>query len=83
MVVVELWNRSGTQRIDIAVFGMACSHCRDTVATVVGDLDGVRSVDVDREQGRAEVAADATVSTDDVIEAVRAVGYEARGASAT
>lgn len=83
MDAIAWWNRSKTEPIELAVFGMACVHCRDTVETVLRDLEGVRSVDVSLEKPGARVLADPAVSVHDLVQAIQAVGYEARPSPGT
>lgn len=65
----------------LTVTGMTCGHCKAKVAKALSQVAGVYAVDVDLVHGTAEVdAAPATVA-DQLIAAVRAVGYEAKVAS--
>lgn len=58
------------------VKGMTCGHCVSSVTEEVGQISGVRSVDVDLPTGRVTVTSDAPVSEDDVRAAVTEAGYE-------
>ncbi|QLK24466.1 heavy-metal-associated domain-containing protein [Natrinema zhouii] len=59
----------------ITVEGMSCEHCEQTVEDALEGVQGVNSVDVDREAERATVEGDA--ETADLVEAVDEAGYEA------
>lgn len=72
------WDGEPSETIDLQVFGMACSHCRDTVETVLEDHAAVRSADVDLEDGTAEVEGEPGLAADELAERLRGVGYEAR-----
>jgi copper ion binding protein len=58
------------------VAGMTCQHCVASVTEEVGELDGVRSVDVDLGSGRLQVTGQ-DVSVDQVQAAVAEAGYSA------
>ncbi|WP_408956721.1 heavy-metal-associated domain-containing protein [Natrinema sp. 74] len=59
----------------ITVEGMSCEHCEQTVEEALEDVDGVNSVDVDRDAEQATVEGDA--ETPALVEAVDEAGYEA------
>jgi len=61
------------------VTGMTCSHCVSSVTEEVGELPGVRDVQVDLDSGRVTVTADAPVGVDDVRAAVEEAGYSLAG----
>jgi copper chaperone len=58
------------------VAGMTCQHCVASVTEEVGELDGVRSVDVDLDSGRLQVTGQ-DVSVEQVQAAVAEAGYSA------
>jgi copper ion binding protein len=58
------------------VTGMTCQHCVASVTEEVGELDGVRSVDVDLDSGRLQVTGQ-DVSVEQVRAAVAEAGYSA------
>ncbi|MFC7884936.1 heavy-metal-associated domain-containing protein [Streptomyces sp. NPDC057376] len=62
-----------------AVAGMSCGHCKATLTRVIGELDGVTSVDVQVGSGRVTVTA--TTEPDDaaIAEVVDEAGYELTG----
>ncbi len=61
------------------VTGMTCGHCVSSVTEEVGELPGVRSVQVDLASGRVTVTADAPVGADEVRAAVEEAGYSLAG----
>lgn len=56
-----------------AVEGMTCGHCRLSVIEEIAEIDGVESVEVDLETGRADVAG--SFSDEQVEAAVEEAGY--------
>ncbi|PPS68488.1 MULTISPECIES: heavy-metal-associated domain-containing protein [Streptomyces] len=62
-----------------AVSGMSCGHCKATLTEVIGELDGVRGVEVDLDTGHVTVTS--TVEPDDaaIAEVVDEAGYELTG----
>jgi copper chaperone len=59
-----------------AVQGMTCEHCATSVREEVGEVAGVRTVDVDVASGRVVVASDFDLSVDDVAGAVEVAGFQ-------
>ncbi len=59
----------------ITVEGMSCEHCEQTVEDALEGVDGVESVDVDRESERATVEGDADPQA--LVSAVDEAGYDA------
>lgn len=57
------------------VTGMTCDHCVRAVTTELVLLPGVRSVDVDLEEGAVTVTSDGPLDRDEVREAVDEAGY--------
>ncbi|HKN56192.1 MAG TPA: heavy-metal-associated domain-containing protein [Amycolatopsis sp.] len=57
------------------VEGMTCAHCAGSVREEVGELAGVRSVDVDVASGRVTVVSEGPLAADAVAEAVTEAGY--------
>jgi copper chaperone len=58
------------------VQGMTCGHCVSSVTEEVGQIDGVRTVDVDLASGKVTVVSDEPVTEDAVRAAVTEAGYE-------
>ncbi len=61
------------------VTGMTCDHCVRAVTTELVLLAGVRSVDVDLEQGAVTVTSDGPLDLDQVREAIDEAGYALEG----
>ncbi|WP_254762520.1 CopZ family metallochaperone [Natrinema marinum] len=59
----------------ITVEGMSCEHCEQTVEEALEGVDGVETVNVDRDAERATVEGDAETTA--LVEAVDEAGYEA------
>ena len=57
------------------VEGMTCAHCVGAVREEVGELTGVREVDVDLESGRVKVTSEAPLAAEAVEAAVTEAGY--------
>jgi len=58
------------------VTGMTCGHCVNSVKEEVGQVAGVREVDVDLATGRVTVTSDAPLDVAQVRAAVEEAGYE-------
>ena len=58
------------------VTGMTCGHCVASVKEEVGELSGVRAVDVDLASGRVLVTSDGALAPEQVEGAVRVAGYQ-------
>ncbi len=64
--------------VELAVSGMHCPSCVALIEEVLSERDGVRSVSVDLDTGRAAVRFDpAVVGVDDLQAVVTATGYPA------
>ena len=64
--------------IQLKVSGMTCGHCRGKVETALQQVEGVYSVFVDLDEGRAEIDFDAAAVTPEaLVGAVKSAGYEA------
>ncbi|UHQ99252.1 heavy-metal-associated domain-containing protein (plasmid) [Natrinema zhouii] len=59
----------------IAVKGMTCEHCEQTVEEALEDIEGVTSATADRDAESAAVEGSADV--DKVVNAVNDAGYDA------
>ena len=59
-----------------AVSGMTCEHCAASVREEVGEVPGVRTVEVDLGRGSVRVSSDGMVDVDQVAAAVHTAGYE-------
>lgn len=58
------------------VKGMTCQHCVASVTEEVGEIAGVRNVEVDLETGRVTVASDEPIPAERIAAAVTEAGYE-------
>ena len=63
--------------VELKIKGMTCSHCAQTVERALSECEGVRSVRVELESGRALVDGYG-VNPEELCRAVEAVGYEAQ-----
>lgn len=59
-----------------AVTGMTCAHCVASVSEEVGEVQGVRAVEVDLASGRLTVTGDG-FGDEAIAAAVEEAGYEA------
>ncbi|MBX7455483.1 heavy-metal-associated domain-containing protein [Mycolicibacterium sp. 3033] len=59
------------------VIGMTCGHCERSVREEVGDVPGIRSVDVDAQSGTLVVSSDESVDDALIVKAVGEAGYSA------
>lgn len=59
-----------------AVTGMTCGHCATSVREELGELPGVRAVDVDVPTGRVVVTSESALVLEHVESAVRGAGYQ-------
>ncbi|WIX83131.1 heavy-metal-associated domain-containing protein [Amycolatopsis carbonis] len=57
------------------VEGMTCAHCVGAVREEVGELAGVREVDVDLASGAVKVVSEQPLTVDAVSAAVTEAGY--------
>ena len=64
-------NEAGTR--SYSVEGMTCGHCRLSVIEEISEIDGVESVEVDLEAGRADVVG--SFADEQIREAVADAGY--------
>ncbi|MEU1314865.1 heavy-metal-associated domain-containing protein [Streptomyces tibetensis] len=61
------------------VSGMSCGHCKATLTEVIGELDGVRGVEVDLDTGHVTVTSAAEPDDAAIAEVVGEAGYELTG----
>ena len=62
--------------IKLKVDGMSCEHCKAAVEKAIQDVLGVEGVEVSLDEGFVVVRGAADV--DDLVEAVKEAGYEAK-----
>ncbi|MGC9520786.1 MAG: heavy metal translocating P-type ATPase [Anaerolineae bacterium] len=67
---------SKRQYLDLPVQGMTCASCVNHVQNALGHVDGVTDVNVNLATERASLWFDPTVTTADLVKAVRETGYE-------
>jgi len=70
---------SDTKSIELAVLGMNCNGCANSVKNALSDVKGVRDAKVSFDNGTAEITLDgnADVPVETLIEAVKDAGYDA------
>lgn len=67
------------ENITLNVGGMSCGHCVKAVEGSVGDLDGVKEVNVNLEAGEVAVAYEpGKVSVEQIKEAIDEQGYDVK-----
>ncbi|MCE3554029.1 cation transporter [Pseudonocardia sp. RS11V-5] len=62
-------------RTTVTVVGMTCGHCTTSVQEEVGEVAGVRSVDVDLASGAVTITADREIGREEIEAAVVEAGY--------
>ncbi len=72
----EALESEASQRVELTIIGMRCSHCASAVDDALRDCRGVASVQVDLAAGRAIVLG-AGVDADELIASVKSLGYRA------
>jgi copper chaperone len=59
-----------------AVTGMTCGHCAGSVREELGELPGVRRIDVDLGTGNVRVTSENALDPGRVEQAIRTAGYQ-------
>lgn len=79
---IRVWRRKLIASVDekpgvrmLAVSGMTCSHCAESVHSALAEVGGVRRVEVNLERGIAQVEG-TNVREDELREAVEGAGYK-------
>ncbi len=68
----------GEATANLITSGLHCTSCSMLVDLTVGELDGVSDVRTDHATGETVVSFDdAEISVEQIIEAIRSVGYDA------
>jgi copper ion binding protein len=62
-------------RAQVTVTGMTCQHCVMSVTEEVGEIAGVRSVDVQLATGAVTVASDRALERAEIAAAVEEAGF--------
>lgn len=65
---------------NLIIGGMTCSGCVASVRKVLSAVEGVSTVSVDLEQGRATVTSGEAIDASRLVAAVEDAGYDAREA---
>lgn len=65
------------QRLELAVTGMHCNHCVESVRRAVAECTGVQTVEVSLKHGRVMVVGN-NLDSDRIISAIEELGYRAR-----
>jgi copper chaperone CopZ len=72
------------ESVELAVVGMHCTGCEDSIRESVGGLEGVDRVEADHARGRVVVDyRSGAVTVDQVVAAVEELGFEAAPVVAT
>ncbi|RLQ94227.1 copper chaperone CopZ [Falsibacillus albus] len=67
------------EQATLNVKGMTCGHCEKAVKSALGELEGVRDVEVSLKDGKVEVKYDAEkVGLGNMKEAVEDQGYDVK-----
>lgn len=62
---------------DYQVTGMTCGHCEMSVREEVGEIPGIKDIQVSAQTGKLSVTADGDIDDAKVIAAVEEAGYSA------
>jgi uncharacterized membrane protein YraQ (UPF0718 family)/copper chaperone CopZ len=73
---------SPAQVVQLAITGMNCSHCSESVRRAINDCSGVDSVDVDLDRSRATIRG-TNLDPDAMVQIVSSLGYQAALAETT
>ncbi len=63
-------------KIELKVLGMNCNHCVDKIEKFIGELDGIKSINVDLKTKMVEIEAEDYVSISSIKEAILDSGFE-------
>jgi copper chaperone len=61
---------------EIKVKGMSCGHCAAAVTRALESLPGITQVQVDLDAGRVTYQTQGQATIEEVVQAVKAAGYE-------
>jgi len=62
-------------KLTIEIQGMSCAHCKKALETAIGQMDGVKSVEVDLEQNLATIDVEKENLKDKIRETIKEAGY--------
>ncbi|KDR94380.1 copper ion binding protein [Peptoclostridium litorale DSM 5388] len=63
----------------ISIEGMSCGHCVKHVENALGEIEGIKAIDVSLEAKEAVVEMDGEVLDEDIKAAIEDWGYEVTG----
>lgn len=66
-----------TNQMTFNVSGMSCKHCEASIHDALGEIIGVRSVDVSLANKSVEVICSMDITPTQIIEAIEAQGFDA------
>ncbi len=67
------------EKIVLNVEGMSCEHCVKSIKSALGELDGIKSVDVSLEEKTVTVEYDEeSVTVEDMKNAIEDQGYDVK-----
>ena len=70
-------NSIASQRLELTITGMTCSHCAAAVTRAIKECAGVQSVEVSLKDGRAAVVG-VGLDSQKLLDTVKSLGYEAK-----
>jgi copper chaperone len=59
--------------------GMSCGHCATSIREEVGNIPGVKAIDVDLKTGEVIVDSESPIETRTIKDAVEEAGYQLAG----
>ena len=62
--------------VTLNVPDISCGHCKSAIESAVSELDGVQTVEVTIDARTVDIAHDADVALDVIVEAIEGQGYE-------
>lgn len=65
------------KRLKIDVEGMSCSHCKLALEQALGQLEGVRRVEIDLAKNQANIEAEEGLE-DIIVETITQAGYRVK-----
>lgn len=66
----------GMKRETIAVTGMSCNGCEQTVESALANIEGVSRVDANNEAETVEVVVDDDVADEDITAVIEQAGFD-------
>ncbi|WP_104697718.1 MULTISPECIES: heavy-metal-associated domain-containing protein [unclassified Helicobacter] len=62
--------------LEFKVNGMQCESCVDKIEKFIGEIDGVEFIEVKLREGKVKVVGDASLSREQIKEAILDSGFE-------